>query len=114
MGEFWKLLEAVGNTVRTVGFHGRLFLPLFNFLSDSQTPEDKLHFSDYTNLKVQTGNFINGIDEFDHKWVYNKRPFAHTNTSRQIEDFSTRVKDSGLTTENSPYRHVKVILALWQ
>ena len=35
VGELWKLLEAGGNTIRTVGFHGHLFLPLFNFLSNS-------------------------------------------------------------------------------
>jgi hypothetical protein len=71
VGELWKLLEAGGNTIRTVGFHRRLFLPLFNFLSNPQIPEDRFHLSDCTNLKVRTGNFINGVDEFDHKWVHN-------------------------------------------
>ena len=36
-----------------------------------QIPEDRFHLSDCTNLKVRTGNFINGVDEFDHKWVHN-------------------------------------------
>lgn len=84
VGELWKLLEAGGNTIQKVGFHAHLFLPLFNFLSDSQIPEDRFRLSDCANLKVRTGNFIDGVDEFDHKWVDNKRPFTHTNELHQI------------------------------
>jgi acyl transferase domain-containing protein len=39
VGELWKLLEAGGNTIQKVGFHGRLFLPLSNFPSDSRSPK---------------------------------------------------------------------------
>jgi len=63
-------------------------------------------------MNIQTGNFINGIDEFDPKWAHNKYPFAQRIAPNL--DSSTSVKDNGPTTENSAYQRVEAILALWQ
>ena len=38
VGELWKLLEAGGNTIRTVGFHGRLSLLLLNYFRIHRSP----------------------------------------------------------------------------
>lgn len=75
--QLWELLEKGLNTVSEV----------FNFLQSegtpdfyfAQIPEHRFKISDYTNgyypgrkMKAHTGNFIQGVDEFDHKSVGHK------------------------------------------
>ena len=75
--QLWELLEKGLNTVSEV----------FNFLQSqgapnfylAQIPEHRFKVSDYTNgyypgrkMKAHTGNFLQGVDEFDHKSVGHK------------------------------------------